>query len=730
MRLKSMLFPVLLVGAGLLVYANSFTGEFILDDYPEILDSPRVRSFPPLRAVLSDPARTLVYTSLQVNYALGGLQTWGYHVFNLAIHLLAGLTLFGLLRRTLRREPAESPVHRAADVLAFAVALLWLVHPLQTQAVTYVIQRAEALMGFFYLLTLYCLVAGDEAATRTRRWLWYAGLVVSCGLGMLSKEVMVTAPVIVLLYDRIFLAPSWRALLQRRWPLYLGAAASLLLLATALQIILNPGAARASVGLGVRGVTPWQYLSTQPGVLLHYLRLVFWPYPLCLDYMWPTATSIPAIVGPGLVVVALLLLTAWALWRHPRLGFWGAWFFLILAPTSSIMPLADSAVEHRLYLPLVGVLVLVVRGAFAALRAYSAAPRLAFGALIACTVVLGALTLLRNAQYQSEIAMWQDVLRQAPHNHRAHHGLARALKAQGKFDQAVPHFVRALELEPNLPHYRLSYAILMIDQGRAAEAEPHLRAALAMDPANANAYNALGIVRAQQGQLAEAEAFWREGLKQDASVAHLHSNLAGVLARRGQYAEAEACLREAARLEPGFAQIQVNWGLVLLRLGRIDDAVPRFGRATELYPRDPVAWANLGYALQRCGHSEQATQAYRRALALAPNWPLENAQQAWPLATHPDAARRDGAEALRLAEQANEATGGQNPTLLDVLAAAHAEVGHYAAAASLAEQVVAGLRAGGQTEHVAEIERRLQLYRAGQPLRDERLAHQSGKNPK
>src|ERR1022692_1539631 len=203
--------PLMVVAAGLLAYHNSFTGPFIFDDFYSIEDNPTIHHLWPIWQTLSPPrigaptveGRPLVNLSLAINYALGGYRLWGYHALNLTIHILAALTLFGIVRRTLLQPRLQERFGAAADGLALAVAVLWMVHPLQTESVTYIIQRAESLMGLFYLLTLYCFLRAAGAGGPGRFW-WLAASVFACLLGMATKEVMVSAPLVVLLYDRTF----------------------------------------------------------------------------------------------------------------------------------------------------------------------------------------------------------------------------------------------------------------------------------------------------------------------------------------------------------------------------------------------------------------------------------------------------------------------------------------------------------------------------------------------
>jgi hypothetical protein len=186
--------------------------------------------------------------------------------------------------------------------------------------------------------------------------------VAACALGMGTKAVMVTAPLLVLIYDRVFLSDSLAAVFRRRGALYAGLFGTLLILgATGIAgIVLNPARSTdLTLGIGYAGSTPLEYALTQPGVILHYLRLTLWPHPLCLDYAWPLAKSARAIVPPVLIVGALLAATIASFRRWPALGFAGAWFFIVLAPTSSVIPVADVAFEHRMYLPLAGVIAVV-----------------------------------------------------------------------------------------------------------------------------------------------------------------------------------------------------------------------------------------------------------------------------------------------------------------------------------------------------------------------------------
>jgi hypothetical protein len=302
--------PVVLLLAAACAYGNSLSGPFIFDDLEAIRDNPHIQHLWSPREAMSAPPQTtvtgrpVVALSLAANYALGGLDVPGYHVFNLAVHVFAALLLYGLVRRSLDTLAARGvggfPGETVSAWIAASVALLWEMHPLATEAVDYTVQRTELLASLFLLLTLYCLVRGTSSV---RRWPWYSASIGACALGMGSKEMMAGAPLVALLYDRAFLAASWREVWQSRWRVHAGLAATWLIL---LAIVAEGGRA-GTVGFAFNDVGPWQYAATQLTVIVHYLRLAAWPHPLCLDYAdWPVAEHARAVLPAAAVMLTLL----------------------------------------------------------------------------------------------------------------------------------------------------------------------------------------------------------------------------------------------------------------------------------------------------------------------------------------------------------------------------------------------------------------------------------------
>ncbi|HUI06133.1 MAG TPA: tetratricopeptide repeat protein [Verrucomicrobiae bacterium] len=611
MRIR-VVFPLVVVAAGLLAYHNSFTGSFFHDDFGSILDNPTIRHLWPISQCLSPPHRNrllrpLVNLSLAISYAVSGYNVWGYHALNLTIHILAGLALLGIVRRTLLTPTLVSGFGAGADELALATAVLWTVHPLQTESVTYISQRAESLMGLFYLLTLYCFIRGVEPSLMSngnqlrgkgswqrRTRLWYGLSVAACALGMASKEVMVTAPVMVMLYDHAFVSASFREAWRRRWSLYLALSATWVVLA----FVQTAGHNLATALTNAQSIhlTWWEYLATQPGVILEYLRLSVWPSPLYLIHPWPIANTWLSILPATVVVVILLGATVWA-WRScPAWGFLGAWFFLILAPSSSFIPLLDLIYEHRMYLSLAAVVSVFVIGL------YWVAARRSLGLFAVAAIALGFLTWRRNEDYQRN-----------PHS-----TLGIALQRAGKIQEAIANYQQALQVTPDdaLTHYNLGTALA--EAGQVPEAIAQYEQAVQIQPDFAYAHNNLGLALAKLGRTPEAIAQYEQALRYLPDVPETHNNLGNALFQTGKIDEAIRHYEEALRLNPGYAEAHSNLGNALLSVGRIPDAIGHCQQALKINPDDAEAHNNLANALLEAGNTQGAIVHYQQALRINP----------------------------------------------------------------------------------------------------------------
>lgn len=515
----------------LAAYANSFPGPFVFDDLPAIAANATIKPGTSIASWLQPPTHSTVAGRPFLNFSfaldqlISGDGVWSYHAINLLIHLAAGACLFGIVRRTLNHIPSIRPTD--PSTVAAVAAALWLLHPLQTESVTYVVQRAESLAGLLYLGALYAFVRGNETGAAK---FWPIAAVLLAGLGMATKEHVVTLPILILCYDRIFLSPSVVVALRRNAATYLGLLGTWAVLGSLMALNPNRG---GSAGFGT-SVAPLAYAMTQVYAVVHYLSLAIAPRSLVFDY---GRDLVPIDVGwamHGLIYLMLLVGTIRAVVLWPRLGFLGLAFFLLLAPTSTFVPVASQTIaEHRMYLPLAAVL---TSAAFIATRAigHRSIP-------IACAVVLPlmTLTLHRNQTYQSPEALWSDTAAKQPKNARAHDWLGEIALSRHHFDRAVAEFRLAAAGAPHEAKYRNNYGAALASVGQYAEAVTEFDAAVTLDHDFRDAVH----------NLAEAE-----------------TKLAVALIQHARIADAVPHLRRASQLEPSDPARAQNLQLTLEQL--------------------------------------------------------------------------------------------------------------------------------------------------------------------
>jgi protein O-mannosyl-transferase len=672
-RGATILAGVLLAGAAAAAYANALAGPFVFHDTSSIVDNPTIRHIsqalhPPSAGGVTVGGRPVLNLSFAVNYCLGGLDHRGYHAANILIHILAGLTLFGILRRTFQRlsnkragvgpfHPKTSEPEARAEasgpgaqpsnsgfslrqgsgqgfqVSAFLITLLWLLHPLNTEAVTWISQRAESLMGLFYLLTLYCFVRYAEGSADSdfqvsdfrfqpsvpaSRSLWAVLSVLTCLLGMCTKEVMVSAPVMVLLYDRTFLSGSFRESLRRHGLVLAGLAATWIPLAILVAATGGNRGGTSGFGLGV----PWsRYILTQFPAVTGYLRLAFIPVGQDFHYGARWVSSVAAILPQVLLILLCAAVTLWGLLRRHPLGFAGAFFFAILAPTSLMPGATQTMAEHRMYLALIPVVAVAV-GLLLTLLARVAAA--AAGRILAVILLLlgagcGWLTHARNRVYRDEIALWTDTILRSPANPYPFNNLGIALVNAGRRDEAIARFQEALRLDPAYAEARNNLGLALINSGRVPEAIAEYGELLRTKPGFAEAQANDGVALASAGRLPEAIAHLSEAVRLDPALIQAHNNLAVALAASGRVAEAVDQYREVIRINPGLPEPHYNLGNALLALGRRDEALGEYRAALRLRAAYPEAESNLGVILAGAGRYAEALPHYEAAARLDPS---------------------------------------------------------------------------------------------------------------
>lgn len=602
------------------VYAPTLRAPLLFDDIAAVTLNPTIRQLGSWQ-ILQPPAdgsttsgRPLVNVTLAFNYALGGEDPLGFHLFNLSLHVASALLLFGLVRRTLQRLSGESRLGGVETPWAAAVALLWAVHPLQTESVISVAQRTELLGGGFILVTLYAFVRASTRAPAAQVWLGVA--VGAAALGVLAKETVVTAPVLVWLYDRAFVAGSGGAAWRARRGFYLALLATWAPLGALL--IFGGGTRGVAAGLGL-GVTSWEYLLTQAGAVVRYLALTVWPYPLVLDYGASVVRAWQDALLPGFMVLTLLGGAGWLLVRRPRAGFLAAWAFVLLAPSSSFVPLVTQTIaEHRMYLPLAGPIV-----AFG-LWASGWGGRRTTALLFGVAAVMAVVTARRAALYRDPVKIWSDTVVHAPGNPRAWHNLGLALQQAGQVAAAEEQFARAIALDPRHVSARYAWGLALLQRDNAAAAVDQLEAAVALEPRHADAWLALGNARMRLEQFAAAVAAYDASLRLVAAPDVRH-NLAVALMAAGRAAEraadpvaAERDYRRAVDQEPAAVEPRRRLGLLLARTGNVRAAEDCLREALRLAPADLDTTANLANVLVLQGRVREAIPLYEEVLARRP----------------------------------------------------------------------------------------------------------------
>ena len=601
-----------------IAYAPALSGPQLFDDRQTIQDNPSITNFwlalrpPPGSPVTGRP---VVNVSLAFNYWLNGLlgvdqspdpggatKTVSYHLLNLVLHIICGLLLLGIVRRTLRTGRTSARWAANADGAALAVAALWLLHPLQTDAVDYLTQRTEVIVSLCYLGTLYCSIrAWDAAATGGRDRTWFIAGTLTCLAGMASKEVMVSAPLMVVLYDRAFRTSSWREMLgpayrRRRW-FYAALASTVVLLAGLL--LNNPRG--AAVGFG-SGIAWYDYLHTQGWAIAHYLRLALVPNALSLDYDFHPVAAGRGV--PGLLLLAAFGVVTIIAWTRANrwgwLGFLGAWFFLILAPSSSVVPiLTEFVAERRFYLPLAAIIVALLVAADALLqRAPSLArwgrtPARVLG--VGLALLLAVLTFQRSRLYQSPEAIWRDATEKVPEDARAWNNLGvvftHALPARNEAADSMYHV--AVSIDSSYVDALLNAAVTDLRHEAYSEAEHFLRRGVQLDPARTSLFKLLGGILLDSGRPSEAEPFMAEVVRREPHSAMDLALLSLALADEGRtpdaMAAAERAIAEAGNDEP----VYYYTGRAMLDAHQVEPARKLLARALQLDPTDSAARADL-----------------------------------------------------------------------------------------------------------------------------------------
>jgi len=640
-RIFTPLAVVLIVGLGLAVYSGTFSCSFHFDDQVYIVNNPFIRS---LHALLSHwtfyPCRLVTFLSIAFNYHCSRLNVFGYHVFNLAVHLGAAFLVWWLTLLTMATPVMkEQKIARHAHLLALWAGLVFVSHPLQTEAVTYIWQRASCLAALFYLASLCCYVKArllQEAASAGvlaceaqqpawARRVYYACALTAAVLAMFTKENAVTLPLMALLYEFSFF--KFKRGLNRRY-LYIFLMTLLIIPVTIVLTRAQQFQAIQKFSEGPQGTSPVSYLLTQCRVVVTYIRLCFLPVCQNLDYDYSVYKSIfewPVLIS--FMFLAGIIFWAKRLFGEYRLpAFSVFWFFLALSLESSLFPLKNVIFEHRLYLPLAGYSMFLVASVY-----YLCGPDGAYSAffgkrsvkmmLIVLALIVGVnsiLTYQRNRVWKDEITLWNDAVKKSPHKPRAYNNRGFAYYALGKTGQAIADYNQAIMLNPYLADAYVGRGSSFAAQGDLRRAMDDYNKAVQIQPDFKEAYNNRGIFYLNRGDFMKAIADLDTAVRLDPDDAKPYYNRALSHAKAGDYLEALSDYNKAVEADPDYADAYFNRGLWFAQHRYFQEALIDFNKVIQLDPGYANAYNNRGIIEATRGHLLEAGGDFSEAVEKAP----------------------------------------------------------------------------------------------------------------
>lgn len=606
------LFFLMALVLGLIFYSNSFQASFHLDDIDSVAANEAIRDLSqPGLMWQYNPARFLAYYSFAVNYALGGTDVFGYHLFNFLIHLASACFVF-LLIRILFRTPnlREHPFRDHAGVIAGAAGLIFLCHPAQTQAVTYIVQRMASMAACFYILGVYCYVRARIGP----KGLYPVLALICAALAFLTKPTAYTFPFALALTEWLFFRGDGTPLMKR-----LARLAPFFILQCGVFAFFYTGwIAEQGLADAFRFETRMprlHYLLSQLHVLRTYLRIFVFPVGLNLDYDYPVAQT---LLDPGtlasLLTHGVLIVTACAFARRePLLSFGILWFYGTLVIESSLVVFQDVIFEHRMYLPMAG----LAAAAALMLRKWIK-PDVRYGAFVlALAFVLGGMTYARNGVWQSEVSLWEDTLVKSPEKARPNMNLGKAYADTGRFREGQALLEKAVRLAPEDPVAHNTFGRIYAEQKQYEKAQASFERALELDPEYWRAWQNLGAVYKVREEYDKAVPILEKAVQMNPLNADAFRDLGMSYAGKKENEKAVEALRESIRLKPVF-ESYYNLGLLLNRMKRPVEAIEAYIEAVRLNPRSYQTYNNLGVLFKERGDLDSAVRYYRAALEIQP----------------------------------------------------------------------------------------------------------------
>jgi protein O-mannosyl-transferase len=629
---RKMAHVALVVIVGLIIYARTLHAPFVLDDYGSIVNNPLITNLAYFYDLNSGKmfygfggfvSRYFGYLTFALNYRIDGLHVTGYHLVNIAIHLAASLFVYRLVSLTFRTpyflQARDQGIRNRAGFIALIAALLFVSHPIQTQAVTYLVQRLASLASLLYLISLTCYIRArltrlEPGSRGFSGAAWFVCALVSAVLAMKTKEISFTLPLTLLLYEALFFTGASRRKL-------VGALAFLVLAGSVgtLSVVRSGRSFGEIITLLDKAtrlqtdMSRWDYLATQCRVIVTYLRLVIFPVGQRLDYDYPIYSFLNLEVLLSAALLGSLLAAAFYCLHRSRHGkaqdaddasallrvvaFGIFWFFITLSVESSIIPIVDVIFEHRMYLPSAGLFMAAAAalslagGACAALSGWPKIPVLIGSAGV--VLLLSGMTIARNELWRNEVALWEDNAWRCPQKARTFLNLGSAAERAGDLAVAEAAYREASDISSDQSLSRLDLGRLYLQWNRPDDALKEFREALAIDPGLGEAHNNIGKIFESRLQYDEALKEYLQAVKAKPYLAVPYCNIGYLYARQKRYAEALQEYEKAIVRDPDYEQVYINRGIALLATGRRSEALADFRRALQINPSSAEALQQL-----------------------------------------------------------------------------------------------------------------------------------------
>ena len=600
---------------GFILYSNTFRASFHFDDWTAVAENPAIRDPSNLRAIWDAfNTRVVAGLSFALNYALGGLNVFGYHLFNITCHILSSFFVYVLVVLTFQTPAMKGdPLQKHSLPIACFASLLFLVHPIQTQAVNYIWQRVTSLAAFFYLVSVVLYVKAKLAS----RVYFYLASLLAAFLGMFTKEIAFTIPFTIALYEFSFFGPQSlkkRSLLLL--PFFLTLVMIPITLTRSSQVTLKlmrspsltaPSAEGRTFPEVFSNMTKWypskvlsrkNYLLTELNVLRTYLRLLFLPFHQNVDYHYPISSSFtePKTFGSFLLLLTIFLSAVKLFERHRLIAFSIFWFFLTLT-LESLVVLPDVLFEHRLYLPMVGFSIFLPASLFLSVKD----PKKFIAVSAALVLAFSIATYRRNRIWKDEMTLWQDVVKKSPKKGRPYNNLGWAYGKKGDYDKEIEYCTKAIQLNPKLAEAYNNVGFAYGEKGDYDKQIEYCQKAIDLDPVYFSAYNNLGVAYGKKGSYDKALECSQKALQLNPAYAQAYNNLGIVYGKRGEVDQEIKYYEKAIQSDPGYAKARYNLGSVYLEQGDYDKAIEQLQKAIELDSEYTKAHSNLGIAYREKG---------------------------------------------------------------------------------------------------------------------------------